>query len=84
MPQPLFAAGFSMGGIILANYCGQFGEHTLLQGAVVFSPSYDAIMNMEFQYSRQVWQPYLVYPLKKTFMRGRYGAEAARRGVNIV
>ena len=37
----LFAAGYSMGAIILANYCGQYKE-PLLDGAIHFSGCHDA------------------------------------------
>ncbi|CAJ1371931.1 unnamed protein product, partial [Effrenium voratum] len=38
----VFAAGYSMGAIILANYCGHFSEKPLLAGAVHFSGLHDA------------------------------------------
>lgn len=37
----VFAAGYSMGAIILANYCGQYKE-PLLSGAIHFSGCHDA------------------------------------------
>lgn len=82
-PPSVFAAGYSMGAIILSNYCGQFAADTLLRGAVAFAGTYDPVLNMSFRYSREVWQAYLVFPLKKSFMRGRYAEEATRRGVDV-
>jgi len=80
---PLFAAGFSMGGIILANYCGQYKDDTLLRGAIALSAAYDCVFNMQFKYSLNVWQPYLIHPLKNMFLRGPMAEEARRRGVNV-
>ena len=39
----IFAAGYSMGGIILANYCGQYSQNPLLKGAIHFSGLHDAV-----------------------------------------
>mmetsp|Transcript_86177 Transcript_86177/g.278456 ORF Transcript_86177/g.278456 Transcript_86177/m.278456 type:complete len:510 (+) Transcript_86177:1-1530(+) len=80
---PIFAAGFSMGAIILGNYCGQYGQETGLKGAVHFSGVYDAVFNMKFEYSVQTWQTYLTYGLKTSFFTDRTFKEAVRRGVNM-
>lgn len=82
-PTPLFAAGFSMGAMILANYCGQYGADARLQGAINFSGVYDAVKNMEFEYSRKTWQVFLAYSLKTTVCRGRLVREAIKRGVDV-
>merc|ERR1719197_2112077 len=58
---PLFAAGFSMGGIILANYCGKYGSDARISGAVQFSGVFDSVYNMKFEYSMKTWQAYLAY-----------------------
>eukprot|EP00434_Breviolum_minutum_P000263 symbB.v1.2.000215.t1/scaffold21.1/size436794/34 len=60
----IFAAGYSMGGIILANYCGQYSQNPLLKGAIHFSGLHDAAFNMNFKYSEDTWQAYLAYNLK--------------------
>eukprot|EP00435_Cladocopium_sp_Y103_P034044 s582_g8.t1 len=60
----LFAAGYSMGGIILANYCGHYSQDPLLRGAIHFSGVHDAVFNMNFKYSEETWQAYLAYNLK--------------------
>lgn len=80
---PIFAAGYSMGAIILANYCGQFGSDSRLQGGVHFSGLHDAIANMKFEYSAKTWQTYLAYSLKKKFFTPRAIREATARGVNV-
>mmetsp|Transcript_34073 Transcript_34073/g.63595 ORF Transcript_34073/g.63595 Transcript_34073/m.63595 type:complete len:478 (-) Transcript_34073:157-1590(-) len=79
----IFAAGFSMGAIILANYCGHYGKDPLLAGGIHFSGVHDCAMNMKFQYSRDTWQAFLALSLKQTLMGGRMTEEARRRGVNI-
>lgn len=83
MLPPIFAAGYSMGAIILGNYCGKFGSDARLRGAIHFSGIYDAVANMRFEYSTKVWQAYLLYNLKRTFCTGRALQEAIRRGVDV-
>eukprot|EP00932_Pfiesteria_piscicida_P007308 SRR837773.17347.p1 GENE.SRR837773.17347~~SRR837773.17347.p1 ORF type:complete len:207 (+),score=48.12 SRR837773.17347:32-622(+) len=80
---PIFAAGYSMGAIILGNYCGRYGEDARLRGAVHFSGLYDAEHNMNFDYSTKTWQAYLAYGLKTTFFSQRTLEASVKRGVNI-
>eukprot|EP00928_Gymnodinium_smaydae_P019466 TRINITY_DN17476_c0_g1_i2.p1 TRINITY_DN17476_c0_g1~~TRINITY_DN17476_c0_g1_i2.p1 ORF type:complete len:244 (-),score=43.90 TRINITY_DN17476_c0_g1_i2:358-1089(-) len=82
-PPPIFGAGYSMGAIILANYCGQYGGDTKLRGAIHFSGIYDPVQNMKFEYSVQSWQPYLAIGLKTTYCTGEGRIEAKQRGVNV-
>ena len=67
---PVFAAGYSMGAIILSNYCGHFGQDPLLAGGVTFSGIHDATFNMKFQYSEKTWQAFLAVSLKHNFLAG--------------
>eukprot|EP00933_Yihiella_yeosuensis_P063945 TRINITY_DN6721_c0_g4_i1.p1 TRINITY_DN6721_c0_g4~~TRINITY_DN6721_c0_g4_i1.p1 ORF type:complete len:491 (-),score=58.38 TRINITY_DN6721_c0_g4_i1:868-2340(-) len=81
--SPIFGAGFSMGAILLANYCGRYvGEDCRLKGAVHFSGVHDATLNMHFEYSKQTWQAYLAYSVKTRFCTGRFLEEAKKRGVD--
>jgi predicted alpha/beta-fold hydrolase len=80
---PIIGAGFSMGGIILANYCGHFGNDAILSGAVAISAIYDAIQNISFELSLKTWQAFLCANLKKKLMFSRYGLEAASRGCDV-
>lgn len=79
----LFAAGFSMGAMILANYCGQYGVDTRLRGAINFSGGYDTVLQLEFQYSTKTWQTFLAYGVKSIFRSDRLVQEAVRRGVDM-
>mmetsp|Transcript_59712 Transcript_59712/g.142441 ORF Transcript_59712/g.142441 Transcript_59712/m.142441 type:complete len:476 (-) Transcript_59712:107-1534(-) len=79
----VFAAGYSMGAIILANYCGHFSEKPLLAGAVHFSGLHDAVYNMKFKYSEDTWQAYLAYNLKWSIVSNAPIEEARKRGVNM-
>mmetsp|Transcript_21212 Transcript_21212/g.49773 ORF Transcript_21212/g.49773 Transcript_21212/m.49773 type:complete len:483 (-) Transcript_21212:63-1511(-) len=78
----VFASGYSMGAIILANYCGHYGPDALLEGAISFSGLNDAVKNMSFEYSADTWQAALAYSLKQTIVQGHI-EEAKRRGVDI-
>jgi len=82
-PPPVFAAGYSMGGIILANYCGQYGADARIRGAVNFSGVYDAAYNMKFEYSQKTWQAYLAYGIKNSFFTEHIRPEAVKRGVDV-
>lgn len=82
-PLPLFASGFSMGAITIANYCGKFGADCRLAGVVHFSGIYDGIFNMGFEYSNKTWQTYLAYGLKVNLLNGRVGRLGAKRGADM-
>lgn len=79
----IFAAGYSMGGIILANYCGQYSQNPLLKGAIHFSGLHDAAFNMNFKYSEDTWQAYLAYNLKWSIVSAAPVEEARKRGVDV-
>lgn len=82
-PPPVFGFGYSMGGIMLANYCGTYGKDARLAGGVSFGGVYDTNVNHLFEYSRLVWQVYLVYPMKTWIFRGRHAEQARSRGVAV-
>jgi len=84
-PPPIFGAGFSMGGIVLANYCGQYGKDARLKGAINFSAIYDMHHNatMNFEYSLRVWQAYLAYGYKQNFLNERLAQECKTRRVDV-
>ena len=65
---PLFATGFSMGGIVISNYLARSGVNCELMGAVSISGCANANINSKFEYSRRVWQPLVAYELKKQFI----------------
>ena len=79
--SPICAVGFSMGGVVLANYCGTYGSEDMrraedgtvepfgLAAAVCLSGCFDCLQNSKFTYSKQLWQPWLAYQLKETFMK---------------
>jgi len=80
---PIFGAGFSMGAIILANYCGQYGTDTRLKGVVAFSPLYDLHHQLKFEYSISTWQAYLAYGFKANALSDRLAEESKNRGVDV-
>jgi len=80
---PLFASGFSMGAVIISNYCGKFGDDCRLAGVVHFSGMYDGLFNMTFDYPAQTWQAYLAYGLKANLLTGRIARIALSRGVDM-
>lgn len=81
---PIFGLGVSLGGVILANYLGQFGDQALVRGGVAFSTCYDILRNKEYQYSHLVWQQCLTLPMKKSCCLGRRILELQRKGVDLV
>ncbi|CAK9053355.1 unnamed protein product [Durusdinium trenchii] len=78
----IFAAGYSMGAIILANYCGHYDKDPLIAGGIHFSGLHDAAFNMNFKYSEETWQAYLAYNLKWTIAVSAQ-EEASKRGVDM-
>merc|ERR1719468_267394 len=80
---PLFGVGYSMGAIILANYCGTYGEDAKFRGAVHFSGMYDGVANMMCDYSEKTWQAYLCFGLKSSLLTGRLARVGTKRGVDI-
>ena len=64
---PLVGVGFSMGAIILANYCGVAGATNPLACAISFSGCYDAVVGTP-AYGARLWHPWLALELKRTFL----------------
>ncbi|KAG8470076.1 hypothetical protein KFE25_008497 [Diacronema lutheri] len=64
---PVVGVGFSMGAIVLANYCGVQGADNPLACAVALSGCYDCVANRHFAYSSAYWQPWLTQQLKTNF-----------------
>jgi abhydrolase domain-containing protein 1/3 len=76
---PLFGVGFSMGGIILSNYVAKSGKSCPLLGAVSVSGSGNSKINMVYEYSVKVWQPFLAYSLKENFLVPYYDFLLSRK-----
>lgn len=74
-PRPLEArvvlVGFSMGGIVTANYVAKAKEHSGLAGAVSFSGTLcsEHMLGKAAEHCRRLWQPLLAYGLKCTIAR---------------
>jgi len=79
----IFAAGYSLGAMTLANYCGVFGSDTRLRGVVHFSGTYDASKNIDFEYSSLTWQCYLAANCKMSMLKKRLCKIAVKRGVDL-
>lgn len=69
--------GFSMGGIIAANYAAKSGPHSGLAGAVSFSGMLSVAKNLldtpSAKHSQRVWQPALAWALKATIVKPNMG-----------
>jgi len=69
----LVMVGFSMGGIIVANYASKSGDHSGLAGAVSFSGTLCTAKNLldcpAAKHSAEVWQPALAWGLKASIIR---------------
>lgn len=64
----LVGVGFSMGAVVLANYCGVSGAECPLACAVAVSGCYDCVANARFEYSQRMWQPWLTQQLKTNYL----------------
>lgn len=80
--SPIFAAGFSMGAILLANYCGKLGKSAGLAGVVHFSGTYDGTFNKDFEYSIKTWQTYLAFGVKQRILM-RFGSPIHKRLLQV-
>ncbi len=60
--------GFSMGGLIAANHAVRMGADAGVIGTVAYSASADVFYNNDFSQSKQVWQPFLSFELKKNLI----------------
>jgi predicted alpha/beta-fold hydrolase len=65
---PLVGVGFSMGAIVLANFCGTARGANPLSCAVGLSGCYDCVANRHFAYGREYWQPWLTQQLKTNYL----------------
>jgi alpha-beta hydrolase superfamily lysophospholipase len=64
----LFIVGISMGGILCANAIGRgLLKKDDVDGAIAISPCFDTIKNINFWWSRRLWQPLLASGLKDAF-----------------
>lgn len=62
--QMIAGVGFSMGGILLANYVARSGTNCILDAAVSISGALDTRKQIYFERSKRFWQPLLVKDLK--------------------
>ena len=76
---PIVAVGFSMGGIILANYCGKAGADTPLACAIAFSGCYDSVRGTP-AHGNRLWTPWLALELKRSFLSTSSGNSDVLRG----
>jgi len=60
--------GYSMGGLIAANYAALAPPQSGVVGVVALSASCDLRSNMDYQISRRVWQPILTLALKQNLI----------------
>lgn len=79
---PIFAAGFSMGAIMIGNYCGKVGKDSGLAGAVHFSGTYDGAFNHNFEYSLKTWQTYLAFGGKQMALT-MFGSPIHKRALKV-
>jgi len=62
--------GYSMGGIIIANYVARYGESCQFDAAVAVSGGLDMREQINFHRSMRLWQPMLAQSLRDTIMKG--------------
>lgn len=55
---PLIGTGFSLGAIMLATYCGEYGDNQL-SCVIGLSGCYATVENSNFRHSAHLWQPWL-------------------------
>lgn len=68
----LFIVGISMGGILCANAIGRgLLKKDDVDGAIAISPCFDTVKNINFWWSRRLWQPLLASGLKDAFASKR-------------
>eukprot|EP00536_Pseudo-nitzschia_multiseries_P016446 jgi/Psemu1/263658/estExt_Genewise1Plus.C_11180002 len=82
----LVMVGFSMGGIIVANYAAKSGEHSGLAGALSFSGTLCTAKNLldcpAARHSAGVWQPALAWGLKASIVKPSMH-KFAKKGVTV-
>ena len=78
----LFVVGFSLGGIIVTNAIAR-QQIDCVDGAVSISGCFDTAKNINFAYSRKLWQPLLAFGLKENFVAREGAAEKVRMHVCV-
>eukprot|EP00535_Pseudo-nitzschia_heimii_P012606 CAMPEP_0197199846 /NCGR_PEP_ID=MMETSP1423-20130617/34094_1 /TAXON_ID=476441 /ORGANISM="Pseudo-nitzschia heimii, Strain UNC1101" /LENGTH=447 /DNA_ID=CAMNT_0042653713 /DNA_START=394 /DNA_END=1738 /DNA_ORIENTATION=+ len=71
--QLLVGAGYSMGGIVIANYVATYGKDCALDAAVAVSGGLDMRYQEYFYRAQRLWQPMLAGTLRDEFMLGKFG-----------
>ena len=71
--QILAGAGYSMGGIIIANYVASYGKECALDAAVAVSGGLDMRYQEHFYRAQRLWQPMLAGTLRDDFLLGKFG-----------
>jgi len=78
----LFIVGISMGGILCANAIGRgLLKKDDVDGAIAISPCFDTIKNINFWWSRRLWQPLLASGLKDAFASKKNHLEKLQRNL---
>lgn len=77
--QALAGVGYSMGGIVLANYLARSGENCALDAAVSVSGGLDMRYEEVFYRAQRLWQPILTQELRDTFVVGKWGERVRKR-----
>mmetsp|Transcript_31647 Transcript_31647/g.38752 ORF Transcript_31647/g.38752 Transcript_31647/m.38752 type:complete len:664 (-) Transcript_31647:222-2213(-) len=62
--QKLIGVGFSMGGQTVANYVARSGKKCQLDAAIVFSAGVYSHIQLSYQRSTSLWQPFLVKSMR--------------------
>jgi predicted alpha/beta-fold hydrolase len=71
--QVLAGVGYSMGGIVLANYVSRLGPDAALDVAVSISGGLDMRHETNFTRAQRLWQPILTQTLRNVFVAGKWG-----------
>jgi predicted alpha/beta-fold hydrolase len=77
--QLLAGVGYSMGGIIMANYVSRLGPDCALDVAVSISGGLDMRYETKFTRAQRLWQPILTQTLRNVFVAGKWGERVRRR-----
>jgi predicted alpha/beta-fold hydrolase len=77
--QMLAGVGYSMGGIILANYVSRSGKDCALDSAVVISGGLCMRYEIDFRRAQRLWQPILTQELRDKFVVGKWGERVRSR-----
>jgi len=69
--QTMAGLGYSMGGVILANYVAKYGNDCQLDVAISISSALDARKQIKFQRSKLMWEP-LVTGIMKLYIEKNF------------